>query len=50
VSGDGQLDLDGVEYAVGQGEVLLLPEVVDGSVFHPGSTVNMLEISLSEGT
>lgn len=50
VAGDGQLEHDGANYAVGKGDVLLLPAVAGACVFRPRSAVSVLELSLSEGT
>jgi mannose-6-phosphate isomerase len=50
LAGDGQLEHDGANYAVGKGDVLLLPAVVGPCVFRPHSAVSVLEISLPEGT
>jgi mannose-6-phosphate isomerase len=50
LAGDGQLEHDGATYAVGKGDVLLLPAVVGACVFRPRSAVSLLELSLPEGT
>ena len=50
IAGDGQLENDGVAYAVGKGDVLLLPAVVGACAFRPRSAVSLLELSLPEGT
>ena len=50
IAGDGQLEHDGTNYAVGKGDVLLLPAVVGACVFRPRSAVTLLEVSLPEGT
>jgi mannose-6-phosphate isomerase len=50
IAGDGQLKHDCGNYAVGKGDVVLLPAVVGACVFRPRSAVNVLEISLPEGT
>jgi len=50
LTGDGQLEHDGANYAVGKGDVLLLPAVVGACVFRPRSAVSLLELSLPEGT
>jgi mannose-6-phosphate isomerase len=50
IVGDGQLEYDGVNYAVGKGDVLLLPAIVGVCAFRPHSAVSLLEISLPEGT
>jgi len=48
IAGDGQLEHDGANYAVGKGDVLLLPAVVGACIFRPHRAVNLLEISLPE--
>ena len=48
IAGDGQLEHDGANYAVGKGDVLLLPAVVGACVFRPRSAVSLLEIALPE--
>jgi mannose-6-phosphate isomerase len=50
IAGDGQLEHGGADYAVGKGDVLLLPAVVGACVFQPRSAVSLLELSLPEGT
>jgi len=50
LTGDGQLEHDGTHYAVGKGDVLLLPAVVGACAFRPRSAVSLLELSLPEGT
>jgi mannose-6-phosphate isomerase len=50
IAGDGLLEHDGANYAVGKGDVLLLPAEVGACVFRPRSAVNLLELSLPEGT
>jgi mannose-6-phosphate isomerase len=50
ITGDGQLEHDGANYAVGKGDVLFLPAVVGTCVFRPRRAVNLLEVSLPEGT
>ena len=50
LTGDGQLEHDDANYAVGKGDVLLLPAVVGACVFRPRSAVSLLELSLPEGT
>jgi mannose-6-phosphate isomerase len=46
IAGDGQLEHDGENYAVGKGDVLLLPAVVGACAFRPRSAVSLLEIAL----
>jgi mannose-6-phosphate isomerase len=49
IAGDGQVEHDGVNYAVGKGDVLLLPAVVGMCLCRPRGTVTLLELSLPEG-
>lgn len=49
IGGDGQLEHDGAKYAVGKGDVLLLPAVVGACLCRPRGAVSLLEISLPEG-
>jgi mannose-6-phosphate isomerase len=46
IAGDGQLEHDGANYAVGKGDVLLLPAVVGACAFRPRRAVSLLEIAL----
>lgn len=48
IAGDGELENNGANYAVGQGDVLLLPAVVGACAFRPHSAVSLLEISIPE--
>jgi len=48
VEGEGQVEHDGVAYAAGKGDVVVLPAVVGTCAFRPRSTVNLLEIALPE--
>jgi mannose-6-phosphate isomerase len=50
IAGDGQLEHDGDTYAVGKGDVLLLPAVVGACGFRPRNAVSLLELALPEGT
>jgi mannose-6-phosphate isomerase len=50
LTGDGQLEHDGANYAVGKGDVLLLPAVVGACAFRPRNVVSLLELALPEGT
>ncbi len=50
IAGDGQLEHDGAHYAVGKGDVLLLPAVVGTCGLRPRGAVSLLEMSLPEGT
>ena len=49
-AGGGQVEHDGTDYAVGKGDVLLLPAVVGACLCRPRGTVSLLDISLPEGT
>jgi mannose-6-phosphate isomerase len=49
IAGDGHLERHGASYAIGKGDVLLLPAVVGACLFHPHRAVSLLEISLPEG-
>jgi mannose-6-phosphate isomerase len=48
IEGAGQVEHGGATYALGKGDVLLLPAVVGACVFRPSSAVNVLEIALPE--
>jgi mannose-6-phosphate isomerase len=48
IAGDGQLEHDGTNYAVGKGDVLLLPAVVGACLCRPHGAISLLEISLPE--
>ena len=48
IEGGGQVEHGGATYAVGKGDVLLLPAVVGECAFRPGSAVSLLEIALPE--
>jgi mannose-6-phosphate isomerase len=50
IAGDGQLEHDGASYAIGRGDVLLLPAAVGACLCRPPGDVNLLEISLPERT
>jgi mannose-6-phosphate isomerase len=49
IAGDGQLEHDGANYAVGKGDVLLLPAMVGACLCRPRGAISLLEISLPEG-
>jgi uncharacterized protein YjlB len=49
VAGAGQVELGGVDYAFGKGDVLLLPAVVGACLCRPSGAVSLLEIWLPEG-
>ena len=46
IEGAGQVEHGGVTYAVGKGEVFLLPAVIGPCTFQPCSTVSVLEIEI----
>ena len=46
LAGRGELEHAGASYAVGMGDVLLLPAVVGACPFHPDGVVSLLEVSL----
>ena len=48
IAGAGQLEYNGVSYAVGKGDVLLLPAVVGECAFRPHCEVTLLEIAIPE--
>jgi mannose-6-phosphate isomerase len=48
IEGSGWLESDGTAYGVDKGQVWILPAVGGACVFHPNSTVSMLEIALPE--
>ena len=50
IAGEGQLEHGGADYALGKGDVLLLPAVIGACLCRPRGAVSMLEISLPEGT
>jgi mannose-6-phosphate isomerase len=50
IAGDGQLEHNGANDAIGKGDVLLLPAMVGACMFRPRSAVSLLELSLPEGT
>ena len=51
VAGAGQAEHAGANYALGKGDVLLLPAVVGACLCRPhGGAISLLEISLPEGT
>jgi mannose-6-phosphate isomerase len=47
IEGAGQLEHGSATYAVGRGDVFVLPAAI-GTVFRPYATVNMLEIALPD--
>jgi mannose-6-phosphate isomerase len=46
IEGAGQVEHCGAAYAIGKGDVLLLPAVIGECTFRPLSKVNVLEIAL----
>jgi mannose-6-phosphate isomerase len=46
IAGDGHVEHEGADYAVGMGDVLLLPAAVGVCTFRPSHAVTLLEISL----
>jgi len=50
LAGDGQVEHDGANYAIGKGDVLLLPAVVGACLCRPNGAISLLEISLPEGS
>ena len=49
IAGDGQLEHAGADYAVGRGDVLLLPAVVGACCCRTSGAITLLDISLPEG-
>jgi mannose-6-phosphate isomerase len=48
IEGAGQVERGDATYAVGKGDVVVLPAVVGACAFRPRSAVNLLEIALPE--
>ena len=48
VQGAGQVEHLGANYAVGKGDVLLLPAVVGECTFHPHGAVTLFEIAIPD--
>ncbi|MGB8472707.1 MAG: type I phosphomannose isomerase catalytic subunit [Candidatus Acidiferrum sp.] len=48
IEGAGQVDHRGATYAVGKGDVLMLPAVLGACAFRPSGEVNLLEIGIPE--
>jgi mannose-6-phosphate isomerase len=46
IEGRGQIEHGGDTYAVGRGEVWLLPAVIESCVFRPANAVSLLEIEV----
>jgi mannose-6-phosphate isomerase len=49
IAGDGRIEHDGDDYAIGKGDVLLLPAVVGACLCRPHGAITLLEISLPDG-
>lgn len=50
LAGDGQVEHEDAHYAIGKGDVLLLPAVVGACLCRPRGAISLLEISLPEST
>jgi mannose-6-phosphate isomerase len=48
VEGAGDVEHGGATYAVGKGDVFLLPAVIGTCVFRPDGAVNLLEIAIPD--
>lgn len=48
LAGDGQVEHDGADYAIGKGDVMLLPAEVGTCLCRPRGAMSLLEISLPE--
>jgi mannose-6-phosphate isomerase len=48
IEGNGELEYEGTKYAVGRGDVLLLPAVAGVCAFRPDGSVNLLEIAIPD--
>jgi len=48
IEGTGQVEQGGANYAVGKGDVVLLPAVVGACAFRPRTAVSLLELALPE--
>ena len=48
IEGAGQIEHGGATYAVGKGDVFLLPAVIGACIFRPRGTVSVLEIEIPE--
>jgi len=49
IAGEGQLEHEGVPYAIGRGDVLLLPAALGQCTCSSSDTITLLELSLPEG-
>ena len=50
LAGDGHVQHDGSDYAIGKGDVMLIPAVVGACLCRPRAALTLLEVSLPEGT
>jgi mannose-6-phosphate isomerase len=48
IGGEGQVEHGGATYAVGKGDVFVLPAVIGACVFRPRGEVNLLEIAIPD--
>ena len=48
LEGEGQVEHRGASYAVGKGDVFVLPAVIGTCVFRPRGAVNLLEIAIPD--
>ena len=46
LEGKGEIEHDDAVYAIGKGDVFLLPATVGVCTFYPGNAVNLLEIAI----
>ena len=50
LAGDGEVEHDGSDYAIGKGDVMLIPAVVGACLCRPRGAMTLLEVSLPEQT
>ena len=48
LAGDGHVEHDGANYAIGKGDVMLIPAVVGACLYRPRGAITLLEVSLPE--
>jgi len=48
LEGNGEIEHDDAVYAVGKGDVFILPAVIGKCTFKPGIKVNLLELAIPE--
>ena len=48
IEGTGDIELGGTKYALGKGDVFILPAVIGACTFQPSSAVTLLEIALPD--